>query len=136
MTMSQASTLTQLEFTLNEKTPGTLKPGGRTTRTRAAVLNAVIAELTEHGYADASVERVAARAGIAKTTIYRRWGGLGGLLADLMAGYAVQEIPLPDEGDLGSDLRALSRSGGRARRPGHRGGLRQQRSRSRIQVFR
>lgn len=98
----------QPEFTLDEKAPGTLRPGGRTARTRAAVLEAVTGELIEYGYAGASVERVAARAGIAKTTIYRRWGGLNGLLADLMAGYAAQEIPVPDEGDLGSDLRALS----------------------------
>jgi AcrR family transcriptional regulator len=55
------------------------------------------------------VERVAARAGIAKTTIYRRWGGLDGLLADLMAEYAAQEIPVPDEGNLDGDLRALAR---------------------------
>ena len=95
---------------MDEKAPGTLRPGGRTARTRTAVLAAVAAELAEHGYADASVERVAARASIAKTTIYRRWGGLGGLLADLMAEYAAQEIPVPDEGDLGSDLQALSRS--------------------------
>lgn len=102
--------LTQLEFALDGKPPGTVRPGGRTARTRAAVLAAVVAELGEHGYAGASVERVARRAGIAKTTIYRRWGGLVGLLADLMAGYAAQQIAVPDEGDLGSDLRALSRS--------------------------
>jgi AcrR family transcriptional regulator len=99
----------QLEFTLDESAPGTLRPGGRTARTRTAVLEAVIAELTEHGYAGASVERVAARAGISKTTIYRRWGGLSGLLADIMAGYAAREIPVPDRGDLGSDLQVLSR---------------------------
>lgn len=95
---------------MNERAPGTLRPGGRTARTRAAVLAAVVAELTEQGYAGASVERIATRAGIAKTTIYRRWGGITGLLADLMAGYAAQEIPVPDEGDLSSDLRALSRA--------------------------
>ena len=100
----------QLELTLDEKAPGTLRPGGRTARTRAAVLEAVTGELAGHGYAGASVERIAARAGIAKTTIYRRWGGLNGLLADLMAGYAAQEIPVPEEDDLGSDLRALSRA--------------------------
>lgn len=110
MELSADGTLTQLEFILNEQAPGTLRPGGRTARTRAAVLAAVVAELTEHGYAGASVERVAQRAGIAKTTIYRRWGGLGGLLADLMSRYAAQEIPVPDEGDLSSDLRALSRA--------------------------
>jgi AcrR family transcriptional regulator len=101
--------LTQLEFYLNGEPPGTLRPGGRTARTRAAVLQAVIAELIEQGFAGTTVERVAARAGIAKTTIYRRWGGLNGLLADLMAEYAAQEIPVPDEGDIDADLRALSR---------------------------
>jgi AcrR family transcriptional regulator len=102
--------LTQLEFTLTVKGPGTLRPGGRTARTRAAVLQAVIDELAEHGYAGTTVERVAARAGIAKTTIYRRWRSLDGLLADVMAERAEQQIPVPDEGDLGSDLRALARS--------------------------
>jgi AcrR family transcriptional regulator len=90
--------------------PGTARPGGRTARTRAAVVQAVIDELTEHGYAGTTVERVAARAGIAKTTIYRRWRSLDGLLADVMAEHAKQQIPVPDEGDLGSDLRALARS--------------------------
>jgi len=90
--------------------PGTPRPGGRTARTRAAVLRAVVEVLTENGYAGATVERIAARAGIAKTTIYRRWGGLNGLLADLMAGYAGRQIPVPDEGNLGADLRMLSRS--------------------------
>lgn len=95
---------------MNERAPGTLRPGGRTARTRASVLAAVTAELIEYGYAGASVERVAQRAGIAKTTIYRRWGGLGGLMADLLRGYAAQEIPVPYERDLDSALRALSRS--------------------------
>jgi AcrR family transcriptional regulator len=73
-------------------------------------MQAVIGELTEHGYAGTTVERVAARAGIAKTTVYRRWRSLDGLLADLMAERAEQQIPVPDEGDLGSDLRALARA--------------------------
>jgi AcrR family transcriptional regulator len=72
-------------------------------------MQAVMDELTEHGYAGTTVERVAARAGIAKTTIYRRWRSLDGLLADVMAERAEQRIPVPDEGDLGSDLRALAR---------------------------
>jgi AcrR family transcriptional regulator len=91
-------------------TSGSLRPGGRTARTRAAVMQAVIGELIDNGYAGATVERVAARAGVAKTTIYRRWGSLDGLLADLMAEHAAQEIPVPDEGDLDADLRALARS--------------------------
>jgi len=73
-------------------------------------MRAVIDELTEHGYRGTTVERVAARAGISKTTIYRRWRSLDGLLADVMAELAQQRIPVPDAGDLGSDLRALARS--------------------------
>jgi AcrR family transcriptional regulator len=94
---------------LDAEPPGTRRPGGRTARTRAAVLQAVISELAEDGYAGTTVERIAARAGVAKTTIYRRWGGLNGLLADLMAQYAAREIPVPDTGHLDSDLRALAR---------------------------
>jgi AcrR family transcriptional regulator len=94
---------------LENESPGTRRPGGRTARIRAAVLQAVISELVENGYAGTTVERIAARAGVAKTTIYRRWGRLDGLLADLMAQYAAQEIPVPDAGRLDADLRALAR---------------------------
>ena len=89
--------------------PGTRRPGGRTARTRAAVLQAAVSELADTGYAGTTVEQIAARAGVAKTTIYRRWGGLNGLLADLMAQYAAREIPVPDTGHLDSDLRSLAR---------------------------
>ena len=94
---------------MDTEPPGTRRPGGRTARTRAAVLQAVLGELIDNGYAGMTVERIAARAGVAKTTIYRRWGGLNGLLADLMAEYAAREIPVPDTGHFDSDLRALAR---------------------------
>ena len=42
--------------------PGSLRPGGRTARTRAAVMQAVVGELIDNGYAGTTVERVAARA--------------------------------------------------------------------------
>lgn len=90
------------------KAPGTVRPGGRTARTREAVLRAVIDELNDHGYRGATVERVAERADVAKTTIYRRWGSLDGLLADLMAERA-HAIPIPDAGHLDADLHALAR---------------------------
>ncbi len=90
--------------------PGSRRPGGRTAQTRQVVLRAALEELNESGYAGTTVERVATRAGIAKTTIYRRWGSLEGVLADLMGEQAARDIPLPDEGDLESDLRALSRA--------------------------
>src|SRR5260370_41084769 len=86
------------------KAPGTLRPGGRTARTREAVLRAIIDELNDNGYAGATVERAAERADVAKTTIYRRWGSLDGLLADFMAERAARELPVPDEGGLDADL--------------------------------
>jgi len=89
---------------------GSRRPGGRTARTRDAVMEAVVSELADSGYAGTTVERVAARAGIAKTTIYRRWGGIDRLLAELMTEHAAAEVPVPDSGDLHSDLRALARA--------------------------
>jgi AcrR family transcriptional regulator len=71
-------------------------------------MEAVVSELADSGYAGTTVERVAARAGIAKTTIYRRWGGIDRLLAELMTEHAAAEVPVPDSGDLHSDLRALA----------------------------
>lgn len=90
---------------------GTVRPGGRTARTRAAVAAALQAELLESGYAGTTIERIAQRAGVAKTTVYRRWGSLGQLVVDLFAETAGAEIPVPDTGSLEGDLRALARGG-------------------------
>jgi AcrR family transcriptional regulator len=72
-------------------------------------MEAVVSELIEKGFPGASVEGIAARAGVARSTIYRRWGGLEGLLGAVMAEHAAREIPVPDTGDLDADLRALAR---------------------------
>ena len=88
---------------------GSHRPGGRTARTRTAVLDAVRLELVEAGYAATTVEKIANRAGVAKTTIYRRWGSVDGLVLDLMKELSTTRIPLPDSGDLDTDLRGLAR---------------------------
>ncbi|MEU0812045.1 TetR/AcrR family transcriptional regulator [Streptomyces sp. NPDC005970] len=77
---------------------------------RVAVLEAAIAELTETGYAALTVEGVARRAGVHKTTIYRNWKDADGLVADALAGRFSADIPIPDTGAVESDLRALARS--------------------------
>ena len=48
------------------------------------MLDAVVAELAEHGYDGLTTDAVAARAGVHRTTVYRRWGDVGGLLADVL----------------------------------------------------
>ena len=69
--------MTLPEGDLAEQAPGSRRPGGRTARTQAAVMDAVVGELVEKGYAGASVEAIASRAGVAKTTIYSALGRPG-----------------------------------------------------------
>ncbi len=84
------------------------RPGGRSARVRDAVLTAAAEELIEVGYADLSIARVAARAGVATTTIHRRWGGRAGLVADVFDHNAVTAVPDPQLGSLEADLRAFA----------------------------
>jgi AcrR family transcriptional regulator len=90
--------------------PGSARPGGRTARTREAVFGATLAELASRGYERMSVEGVALRAGVHKTTVYRRWGTKDRLLAETLREAAQSRIEVPDTGDVGDDLRALARA--------------------------
>ncbi|WP_308164712.1 TetR/AcrR family transcriptional regulator [Nonomuraea sediminis] len=88
--------------------PGTVRPRGRTERVRAAVLAATRAELEAHGYPALTMERVAEIAGVAKSTVYRRWRDPAGLLAELLAELTMTEVPLYDTGSIDLDLRQLA----------------------------
>ncbi len=72
------------------------------------MLDATAAELAEHGYPGLTVEAVAQRAGVHKTTVYRRWRGPEGLVADALERASEQSWPIPDTGSLTGDLRALT----------------------------
>ncbi|MFC7302674.1 TetR/AcrR family transcriptional regulator [Streptomyces monticola] len=76
--------------------------------TRAAVRDAVITGLSEHGYPGLTVEYVAEHSGVHKTTLYRRWGGLEGLLAEALDLAGDDAWTAPDTGSLEGDLRALA----------------------------
>ncbi|MFF9018260.1 TetR/AcrR family transcriptional regulator [Streptomyces sp. NPDC014870] len=89
--------------------PGSRRPGGRTARTRAAVRDAVLTGLAEHGYPALTVEYVAEHSGVHKTTLYRRWGSLEGLVADALDLAGEDTWTAPDTGSLSGDLRALAR---------------------------
>ncbi|MCP9947594.1 TetR/AcrR family transcriptional regulator [Actinomadura madurae] len=89
--------------------PGSVRPGGRTARVRDAVREATLAELAEHGYRGLTVEGVAARSGVHKTTVYRRWRNADGLVADALERAAAEPWPIPDTGTLAGDLRAIAR---------------------------
>jgi AcrR family transcriptional regulator len=89
--------------------PGTVRPGGRTARVRAAVLDAAGDALAEGGFGGLDLADVAHRAGVGKTTVYRRWGSVTGLVADLLADMAEQSLPRTETGALLSDLKANAR---------------------------
>ncbi|WP_086791642.1 TetR/AcrR family transcriptional regulator [Streptomyces thermovulgaris] len=88
--------------------PPRRRPGGRTARIRARVLDAVRAELVEHGYDNLTVDTVAARAGVHRTTVYRRWRDVGGLLADVFDAAGDDDWQPRDTGSLRGDLAALT----------------------------
>jgi AcrR family transcriptional regulator len=86
--------------------PGTIRPGGRTARVRAAVLRAAGDALASRGFDALDLADIAASAGVGKTTVYRRWGTVTGLVADLLADMAEQSLPRSETGTLLGDLRA------------------------------
>jgi AcrR family transcriptional regulator len=90
--------------------PGTLRPGGRTARTADAVFAATVEELASRGYADISIESIAARAGVHKTTVYRRWHTKAELIAQVLIGAAGSQIQVPDTGSVASDVHELARA--------------------------
>ncbi|MEP7023189.1 MAG: TetR/AcrR family transcriptional regulator [Actinomycetota bacterium] len=89
---------------------GAARPGGRTARNTQAVFAATIDELSARPYTEISVETIAARAGVHKTTVYRRWHSKDELVAEALTATAGTLIEVPDTGSAASDLRALSRS--------------------------
>ena len=81
------------------------RPGGRSARVRAAVHRAV-EELLAEGPAEAlTIPAVAARADVHPTTVYRRWGSMAQLLADVATSRFSGDIVVPDSGSLAADLR-------------------------------
>jgi AcrR family transcriptional regulator len=95
--------------TFNERR-GTVRSGGRSARVRAAVYEATLLELGQRGYAALSIEDIAARAGVHKTTIYRRWGAKEALLAAAVGNLVDAGAPVPDTGAIETDLREYARS--------------------------
>ncbi|GAA4552475.1 TetR/AcrR family transcriptional regulator [Streptomyces collinus] len=86
--------------------PGTVRPGGRTARVREAVLRAAEDALTEQGFTGLDLADVARRADVGKTTVYRRWGSVTALVADLLEDMAEQSAPRTETGSLLGDLTA------------------------------
>jgi AcrR family transcriptional regulator len=88
--------------------PKPRRPLGRPRSDRAhrAILDAASAELVEHGFSRLRLEHVAARAGVGKATIYRRWPSKEALAQELLSGLAAPHIAVDDVGDTLEEMRA------------------------------
>jgi AcrR family transcriptional regulator len=82
---------------------GGVRTGGRSARVVDQVLTTTVQLLGEIGYGALRIDEVAARSGVNKTTIYRRWPTKSQLVTAALRQYHVPE-PARDTGDLEHDL--------------------------------
>lgn len=83
------------------------RSGGRLDRSRdPAILNAALAAVTESGYNDTNMNDIAARAGVGKAAIYRRWSSKAALITDALVYWRPElvDMSVPDTGSLTGDL--------------------------------
>src|SRR5687768_10788164 len=76
----------------------------RSKRVHGGILAAAEKLLAEKGYANATIENIAAEAGASKQTIYRWWSSKADLYIELYSSLADRDIRLPDTGSVEGDL--------------------------------
>ncbi|MFF8771715.1 TetR/AcrR family transcriptional regulator [Kitasatospora sp. NPDC015120] len=87
-------------------------PSRRSEQSRTAILTAAAGLVAEIGFGKLTIEKIAARAGVGKQTIYRWWPSKGAVVFDAFLAAnenAAGSFALPDTGDLGEDLRTVLR---------------------------
>jgi AcrR family transcriptional regulator len=77
----------------------------------AAIFEATLAELAEVGYSRLAIERIAARAGASKVSLYRRWPSRAELVVGALRHQRGEPEPAPDTGSLRDDVLTLLRRG-------------------------
>lgn len=78
----------------------------RSAEADAAIMEATREALVDLGWSKLTVGHVAARAGVAKTTLYRRWANKGELVVHAVAAL-FDELELPDCGSLRGDIECV-----------------------------
>ncbi len=84
------------------------RPGGRSARVQSAVHQATHELIQEMGRTALTVPLIATRAGVTPSTIYRRWGDLAELLADVALNHMRGDTEPADTGTVLGDLVAWS----------------------------
>lgn len=91
----------------NEPADGKRAPGRpRCERARQAILSSTLKflEAKENGFADLTIEHVAAEANVGKATVYRWWPTKAALVADAFASSVTQKLRFPDTGSVREDM--------------------------------
>lgn len=83
------------------------RPRRRGEQLFAAVFDAVLTELAEHGYGALTIDAVAHRAKVSKATLYRRWPSKRDLVLAAVQAVLPDPEQLTDTGTLGDDLGAF-----------------------------
>jgi AcrR family transcriptional regulator len=92
---------------MQSRTPAPRATGRpRSAAADAAILAATREALVELGWSKLTLGDVATRAGVAKTTLYRRWPGKNELVVDAVA-ELFDELELPDRGTLAADIEGV-----------------------------
>jgi AcrR family transcriptional regulator len=93
-------------MTLRPKSARSRRPGRpREEATEQAITQAALQVLADKGVARMSMEHVAAKAGVAKSTLYRRWPSKIELAIHAVA-VTFDSIDVEDHGSLAADMRA------------------------------
>jgi AcrR family transcriptional regulator len=96
--------------TTSSRAPKGRAPHRRDENARLAVLHAADDLLVERGFGGVTVEGIAARAGVAKQTIYRWWPAKTDILLDTLIDDASGQLTIPDTGSALEDTRRYLRS--------------------------
>jgi AcrR family transcriptional regulator len=81
----------------------------RDARHDQSILDATLGILLEQGYRGVTIEGVAARAGVGRPTIYRRWPSKPAVVVAALVQSDRLALPAPDTGSLRNDLIAVQR---------------------------
>jgi AcrR family transcriptional regulator len=76
----------------------------RSEQARLAILRSALNLLGKNGFADLTIEDVAAQASVGKATVYRWWPDKAALIADAFASSTTRKLHFPDTGSLCTDM--------------------------------
>src|SRR5215467_7186930 len=110
--------MTDTTSTSKNGEPAADRHGKRRARTEKAIIDAAEELIAQGGVEGLTIEGVAARSGVAKTTIYRRWRDKDELALAILVERTATISPPPDVGDTRKELLTFLKTAKQVIRPG------------------